>query len=69
MTPKYVVYECAECGKLFHRAVKEVLTDDVDHCDVLVTLVNDANGELEEFPTCPCLGGDPDFAVPRDLAE
>lgn len=57
MTPKYVVYECEECGKLFYREVAEVLVDDAEHCEVNVCLINDANGELEEFPMCDCLGG------------
>ncbi len=57
MTPKYVVYECEECGKLFCREVANVITDDAEHCDVEVRLINDANGELEEFPMCDCIGG------------
>lgn len=58
MEPKYVVYECDNCGKLFYREVAEVLTDDVDDCHVHVALLNDADGELEEFPMCGCLTGD-----------
>ena len=69
MKPKFVLYECEECGKLFYREVKEILTDDVDHCEVLVTLVNDANGELEEFPMCGCLGGDPAYVVGEAPAD
>jgi len=57
MTPKYVVYECEECGRLFYREVAEVLIDDAEHCEVNVKLLEDANGELEEFPMCDCLGG------------
>lgn len=57
MEPKYVVYECAECGKLFYREVAAVLCDDAAHCEVNVALVNDAEGAMEEFPMCPCLGG------------
>ena len=57
MKPKYVVYECEECGKLFYREVANVITDDAEHCDVEVKLIEDANGELEEFPMCDCLGG------------
>jgi len=72
MTPKYVVYECEECGKLFYREVAKVLTDDAEHCNVEVALINDANGELEEFPMCDCLGGVThevtDF-IPSEIAE
>ena len=63
MTPKYVVYECEECGKLFYREVANVITDDAEHCDVEVKLIEDANGELEEFPMCECLGGDGGYVV------
>lgn len=63
MEPKYVVYECDNCGKLFYRPVAEVLTDDVDDCHVHVTLLNDADGELEEFPMCACIGGDEKFIL------
>ena len=72
MTPKYVVYECEECGKLFYREVANVLTDDAEHCDVEVRLINDANGELEEFPMCDCLGGsvaNVDDFIPSEIAE
>lgn len=72
MTPKYVVYECEECGKLFYREVANVLTEDAEHCDVEVRLIDDANGELEEFPMCDCLGGVAkevsDF-IPCEIAE
>ena len=60
MTPKFVVYECEECGRLFYREVAEVLTDDVDHCEVKVALLKERNSEdTEEFPMCVCLGGTP----------
>lgn len=52
MTPKYIVYECENCGKLFYREVANVLIDDAEHCDVEVKLIDD-----EEFPMCGCLGG------------
>ena len=39
MEPKYVVYECENCGKLFYREVEEVLTDDAAHCEVNVKLI------------------------------
>lgn len=59
MKPKYVVYECENCGKLFYREVEEVITDDEAHCEVNVKLLNE-NGtdSVEEFPMCACLGGD-----------
>ena len=58
MTPKYIVYECENCGKCFARDVVEVLCDDGADCHVHVEVLNDENGEPEEFPMCPCLGGD-----------
>lgn len=61
MKPKYVIYECENCGKLFYREVEEVLVDDVAHCEVNVKLLNEKGADtLEEFPMCGCLGGDPD---------
>lgn len=63
MKPKYVVYECEECGKLFYRDVAEVFVDDAEHCEVNVYLTADSNGDLEEFPMCECLGGDAAFTV------
>lgn len=70
MKPKFVVYECENCGLLFEREVAEVLVDDVDHCEVKVILLNDQNGELEEFPMCECLGGNKDHSIgtPSDMA-
>lgn len=70
MKPKFVVYECENCGLLFEREVAEVLVDDVDHCEVKVILLNDQNGELEEFPMCECLGGNKDHSIgtPSEMA-
>ena len=70
MKPKFVVYECENCGLLFEREVAEVLVDDVDHCEVKVALLNDQNSELEEFPMCECLGGNKDHSIgtPSDMA-
>lgn len=59
MTPKYVVYECENCGGLFYRPVDTVLTDDGADCHVIVGLYQDADGDTEEFPMCECLGGEP----------
>ena len=39
MKPRYVVYECENCGKLFYREVEEVLIDDAEHCEVNVKLI------------------------------
>ena len=59
MEPKYVVYQCDNCGKLFYREVAEVLTDDAEDCHVHVTLLPEAEtGDVEEFPMCACIGGD-----------
>ena len=64
MTPKYVVYECEECGKLFYREVAVVLTDDAEHCEVNVRLIAEKNStDIEEFPMCECLGGDGGYIV------
>ena len=68
MEPKYVVYECAECGGKFFREVADVVVYDADDCHVHVTLINDAEGNLEEFPMCGCLGGDPSYTC-RDPRE
>ena len=64
MKPKYVVYECENCGKLFYREVEEVLTDDAAHCEVNVKLIagKDTN-DVEEFPMCECVGGDSAYVV------
>ena len=62
MEPKYVVYQCAECGKLFYREVAEVLVDDGAHCEVKVAL-REFEGAEEEFPMCACLGGDAQYTV------
>lgn len=69
MTPKYVVYECENCGKLFYRGVAEVLTDDGAECHVNVEVLNDAEGNAEEFPMCGCLGGDGAYTLNADAAE
>ena len=69
MTPKYVVYECENCGKLFYRGVAEVLADEAEHCAVNVELLNDAEGNVEEFPMCGCLGGDQGHTLNEDRAE
>ena len=64
MTPKYVVYECEECGKLFYREVAEVLTDDAEHCDVNVRLIAEKEStDIEEFPMCECVGGDGGYII------
>ena len=59
MTPKFVVYECEECGNLFYRPVDQVITDDGAECHVFVELYQDPDGDTEEFPMCECLGGTP----------
>lgn len=70
MEPKYVVYECENCGKLFYREVAEVFTDDAEHCDVKVRLLNEEDStELEEFPMCACLGGDAQHTIDTDDCE
>lgn len=70
MEPKYVVYECENCGKLFYREVEEVITDDAEHCDVKVKLLAEAgSADIEEFPMCACLGGDAAHTVNLDDCE
>lgn len=70
MEPKYVVYECEECGKLFYREVAEVIVDDCEHCDVKICLVNEANGtDIEEFPMCACVGGNTQYTIDTDDCE
>ena len=70
MEPKYVVYECEECGKLFYREVEEVLLDDAEHCEVKVKLLKEANSEdVEEFPMCACLGGDAQHTIDTEDSE
>ena len=67
MEPKYVVYECENCGKLFYREVEEVLLDDAEHCDVKVRLIAEANStDIEEFPMCACIGGDENYQIELD---
>lgn len=69
MTPKYVVYECENCGRLFYRGVQEVLADEAEHCAVNVEVLADAEGNAEEFPMCGCLGGDGAHTLNADTAE
>ena len=67
MEPKYVVYQCDNCGKLFYREVAEVLTDDAEHCEVNVRLIAEKNSaDIEEFPMCGCLGGDAQYVINTD---
>lgn len=64
MKPRYVVYECENCGKLFYREVETVLTDDVEHCEVNVKLVTEKfSNDMEEFPMCECVGGDGGYVI------
>lgn len=64
MKPKYVVYECENCGKLFYREVAEVLTDDGAECHVMVQLVAEhESADIEEFPMCNCIGGDAAYVI------
>ena len=68
MQPKYVIYECENCGKLFFREVQSVLMDDADDCHVKVKLIATAEStELEEFPMCECIGGDANFTCDDDI--
>ena len=69
MTPKYVVYECENCGKLFYRGVVDVLRDEGNDCHVYVEVLMDAEGEVEEFPMCGCLGGDQGHTLNAESAE
>ena len=70
MTPKYVVYECENCDRLFYRGVAEMLTDDGADCHVLVELLPMENTtEVEEFPMCGCIGGDAGHTLNPDRAE
>ena len=69
MTPKYVVYECENCGKLFYRGVAEVLADEAEHCAVNVEMLTDNEGNVEEFPMCGCLGGDEGHTLNTERAE
>ena len=69
MTPKYVVYECENCNKLFYREVTDVVTDDSADCHVNVEVLADAEGNAEEFPMCECLGGDSAHTLNEDSAE
>ena len=70
MTPKYVVYECDNCNRLFYRGVAEVLTDDGADCHVLVELLPmEGTTEVEEFPMCGCIGGDAAHTLNADRTE
>lgn len=70
MTPKYVVYECENCGKLFYREVADVLRDDAAHCEVNVRLIAERDSaDIEEFPMCACLGGNSEYTVDTPSAE
>ena len=64
MKPRYVVYECEECGKLFYREVAETLVDDAEHCEVKVALIAEKeSADIEEFPMCECVGGDGGYVI------
>ena len=64
MKPRYVVYECENCGKLFYREVKEVLQDDEDLCEVKVALISEGeSNDIEEIPMCECIGGDGGYVI------
>ena len=64
MKPRYVVYECENCGKLFYREVEEVLIDDAEHCEVNVKLIAEKDtNDIEEFPMCECVGGDGGYII------
>lgn len=64
MTPKYVVYQCEECGNMFYREVEEVLVDDCAECHVNVKLVpENETGAIEEFPMCGCLNGSAEHMI------
>lgn len=66
MEPKYVVYECENCGNLFYREVANVIEDDCEHCNVNVRLVKEVGSEdIEEFPMCECLGGESGFTITK----
>jgi hypothetical protein len=67
MKPKMVIYECENCGKHFYRNVANVVTDDEMECHVFVENVRDNEGNPEEFPMCPCLGGCAEYGVDLEL--
>ena len=72
MKPKYVVYECENCGKLLYREVKEVLEDDTDLVSVKINLISEKEtNEIEEFPMCECVGGDGGYVIGsvKDITE
>lgn len=72
MEPKYVVYACENCGKLFYREVKEVLEDDTDLVKVKINLISEGKtNDIEEFPMCECVGGDGGYVIGsvKDIRE
>ena len=70
MKPKYVVYECENCERLFYRGIAEVITDDGADCHVVVELLPmKGTEEIEEFPMCECIGGDEAHTLNRDNSE
>lgn len=72
LKPKYVVYECENCGKLFYREVKEVLEDDTDLVSVKLNLISEGvSNDIEEFPMCECVGGDGGYVIGsvKDIRE
>lgn len=69
MKPTKVFYECEECGAEFYRNVEEILIDDEADCHVIVKLLPDNKGDIEEFPMCACLGGDADYTITSDSSS
>lgn len=70
MTPKYVVYECENCGKLFYREVAATFKDDGAECHVSVQLLHEQESEsMEEFPMCVCIGGNAAHTIELSEAE
>ena len=69
MKPKMVIYECENCGKHFYREVVETLVDDGSECHVHVEVLNDNEGNPEEFPMCECVGGNAAYNVDLDLED
>jgi hypothetical protein len=69
MKPTKVYYQCEECGAEFYRNVKEVLIDDAEDCHVIVDLLVNAEGDIEEFPMCACLGGAAEYTITHDTAS
>jgi hypothetical protein len=67
MKPKMVIYECENCGKHFYRNVAHVAVDDGVECHVFVEKLLDNENQPEEFPMCPCLGGNEEYGVDLEL--